>query len=202
MEQAMWNAIWMSIVGFFSGSVLYAKLIPRWMCKTDICQVSEDHNPGTANVFKYCGKKCGFITSVLEFAKGFFPVAFSHGLVGVDVYSWMFSLVLIAPVLGHMFSVFNNFDGGIGIAPFFGTLIAIFPFSKLLILLVFLYILGKYVIKFKNKNNSTFFVYVVFGISTFLLAQIVVVKCTYFLLSAVIVGRKKKSSISKKEAMP
>lgn len=193
MEQTMWNAIWISIIGFLSGSVLYAKLIPRLMCKVDICQVSEDGNPGTANVFKYCGKKCGILTSILEFAKGFFPVAVSHGILGVNVNSGIFGLVILAPVLGHMFSLFNHFDGGIGIAPLFGTLIAIYPFTVLLILLVLAYVFGKYVIKFKDRNNRTFFVFIVFGIATFLLEQIVVVKYTYSLLSVLILGRKKKS---------
>lgn len=193
MEQTMWNAIWISVIGFLSGSVLYAKLIPRLMCKVDIRQVSEDGNPGTANVFKYCGKKCGILTSILEFAKGFFPVALSHGVLGVNIHSGIFGLVLLAPVLGHMFSLFNHFNGGIGIAPLFGTLIAIYPFTTLLALLVLVYIVGKYVIKFKNKNNRTFFVFIVFGIATFFFEQITVVKWTYSLLSLLVVGRKKQS---------
>lgn len=193
MDQMIWDAIWISVLGFFSGSVLYAKLMPRLMCGVDICQISEDGNPGTANVFKYCGKKCGVIASILEFAKGFVPVAISHGLLGIDIRRGIFFFVMIAPVMGHIFSVFNHFRGGIGIAPFFGTLIAIYPFTQILVILVGSYVLGKYIIPFKNTKNRTFFVFVTFGIASFFLEQILTIKCVCSFVSAVIVDRKRKA---------
>lgn len=64
----------LSVIGFFSRSLLFAQTLPKSICGVDIIASSENGNPGTANVFSICGKKCGILTAILEFAKGFFPV--------------------------------------------------------------------------------------------------------------------------------
>ena len=43
------------VLGYLSGSLLFALWLPRWICHVDIRQVSEDKNPGTFNVFQHCG---------------------------------------------------------------------------------------------------------------------------------------------------
>lgn len=187
------------LIGYFSGSILYGRLIPKAMYGIDIIKVSHDKNPGTSNVFRYCGKKCGVITSILEFAKGFFPVVLGNIWVGMENVGILFFLIITAPVLGHMFSVFNHFSGGIGIAPLFGTLIAVYPFTYLLIGLVGIYAIGKFVIKYKDKNNRTLFVFSCFGVLAFLTEKIIVVKTSYIFLAALILGRKIKAMLREKQ---
>ena len=47
------------VLGYLSGSLLFALWLPRWICHVDIRQVSEDKNPGTFNVFQHCGAWMG-----------------------------------------------------------------------------------------------------------------------------------------------
>ena len=42
-------------LGFFLGSVPFCHLLPRVFMGKDICALSDDGNPGAANVFKLCG---------------------------------------------------------------------------------------------------------------------------------------------------
>lgn len=91
--------ILISIIGFFSGSILYAKLIPKAICGIDIVTCSADGNPGTANVYSLCGKKCGTLTAILKFAKGFFPVLLGNILIASKDRTYTFALVIIAPVI-------------------------------------------------------------------------------------------------------
>ena len=49
------NYIFFILLGYLSGSVLYAYLIPRWFCQIDIMKDTNDHNPGTFNAFKKAG---------------------------------------------------------------------------------------------------------------------------------------------------
>ena len=62
------------ILGYLSGSILYAYLIPYSFCSIDICDVSDDGNPGTANAFKYAGFTAGCSVILLELLKAFLPV--------------------------------------------------------------------------------------------------------------------------------
>ena len=105
------------IGGYLSGSVLYAFLIPCLFTGIDIRAMSPDGNPGTANVFHVCGARIGILVAMMEFSKGFLPVAMALAVLDVDTLQYGFVPVILAPVLGHMCSVLNHFHGGIGIAP-------------------------------------------------------------------------------------
>ena len=65
MNQSIITCIFFSIVGYLSGSILYAYWIPKILFQKDICALSPDGNPGTANAFVYgrseerrVGKEC------------------------------------------------------------------------------------------------------------------------------------------------
>ena len=47
----------MSVLGYLSGSIMYAYLIPKIFLNKDIREESEDGNPGTANVFLNAGSE-------------------------------------------------------------------------------------------------------------------------------------------------
>ena len=44
--------------GYLMGSVLFGYILPKYFINMNIEEVSEDHNPGTANVMKYAGVPC------------------------------------------------------------------------------------------------------------------------------------------------
>ena len=111
--------------GYFSGSILFARVYAALFNK-DIIENSKDKNPGAANAFMHGGMLCGTLTLTGDILKGFLPVFLflkaSGGAVGFGI-----ALVLVAPVLGHNYSVFYRFEGGKGIATSFGCLLGLFP---------------------------------------------------------------------------
>lgn len=183
------NIIFVCMIGFLSGSILYAKILPQVIYGVDITKISEDGNPGTSNVFKYCGKKCGILTSVLEFAKGFFPVLLGNCIVNVEQSKKLFGLIIIAPVLGHIFSFFNGGNGGIGIAPTCGTLIAVFLRCRLLIVLTSIYAVAKFILKFKHQYQRTLFVFGTFMLAIVLMQPLDIYRQAYLILSIIICGK-------------
>lgn len=85
--------------GFISGSILYSYMIGKYFCNIDIMEISDDKNPGAANIIKHAGVKYGIPAIFLDVAKGFVPVYFAVKY--LDIESLYFIPVLAAPVLGH-----------------------------------------------------------------------------------------------------
>ena len=79
--------ILMSLIGYLSGSVMWAYLIPRIFLDMDICELSEDHNPGSVNVFLNAGVKWGILVLCCELAKGFLPVMLAKKCVLCYIFS-------------------------------------------------------------------------------------------------------------------
>ena len=102
-----------SLLGYLSGSVLYARVFARVFRKEEMIEKSKDKNPGTANAFLYGGFWCGCLTLLFDLLKGFVPVYLYLRCVGrtmPDGYG--LSLVLAAPVVGHAFPVFYRKSSG------------------------------------------------------------------------------------------
>ena len=117
--------IWLILIlgGYLLGSIHFCRILGILFCHIDICEKSYDRNPGAANAFWYCGKKVGIAGLVLDVLKGFLPVYFA--IKYVDIENPLFILVLLAPVLGHAFSIFNLLKGGKCISTTFGILAAL-----------------------------------------------------------------------------
>ncbi len=145
------EAIFYIVVGFVSGSVMYSYLLPRWFYKTDITQISDDGNPGTANVAKLVSVPCGLLCLILDLTKGILPVWIaSHRL---NTQSMLFALVIAAPVLGHAFSPLLHFHGGKAIATSFGVLLGILPMEPIVVLLAVFMVLFSVVIVVKPHSH-------------------------------------------------
>lgn len=121
----MLNTFLFFIFGYFSGSILFAKVYGTLFNK-DITGASKDNNPGTANAFMQGGMLCGTLTLIGDILKGFLPVFLFLKMTGGTA-GYGTALVLAAPVLGHNYSVFYRFEGGKGIAVSFGCLLGLFP---------------------------------------------------------------------------
>lgn len=185
------QVILFSIIGYFSGSVLFASLIPQTFGHMDVRELSPDRNPGTANVFEVCGPKYGVPVAICDFAKGFAPVCAAWFILRPESMGMLYVPIILAPVIGHMFSVFNHFRGGVGIATTFGTLIAVFFGTRLLILLVIIYSFAKWGIRIKNRHKRSTFVFVTFLIGTLFFEANAVYRTAYSLLSALILIKNK-----------
>ena len=114
------------LLGYLSGSILFARLWLRLFHREDALQRSRDGNPGTANAFQYGGFLCGVLTLLCDLMKGFLPVFLYLRSLDAAGNAWL-SLILAAPVLGHVFPVFSRFRGGKGIATTFGVLLGLLP---------------------------------------------------------------------------
>lgn len=127
------------LLGYISGSVLYARVFSRLFKAGDFIAESKDRNPGTANAFAHGGFLCGVMTLAGDLLKGALPVClFIRFLAARRIPVMLEAAVLASPVIGHVFPVFFDFHGGKGIATTFGCLLGLAPeLLPLLLLAVF-----------------------------------------------------------------
>ena len=150
------------LVGFFSGSIMYCSIIPKLIAKKDIYEISDDHNLGSANVFKHCGIPLGFTCLLLDMLKGFVPVFVAIRLVNTQ--SVLFAFVLLAPVFGHALGLFTHLRGGKCIATIFGEMIALLWITPVGLILAILYIFFSVCIKINPNRIRSVLTFAIFAI--------------------------------------
>lgn len=187
--------LWMVLIlcGYLSGSIMFSRKIPIIFGMQDIVENSDDHNPGSSNVFKLCGVKIGIICLVLDIFKGFAPVFLSY--LFVNVREMPFALAMLAPVLGHATAPFDSFKGGKCIATSFGVMIALLPISRIGFILAFLYIFFSVVIKIKLHKARSIVTYSVFAVISALLLtyrSFISIAAGCVLISAVVIIKHTK----------
>ena len=151
---------------------MFCKIIPKALLHKDICEISDDHNPGAFNVFKHCGKKIGVLCLLLDLLKGFIPVLLAS--LFMDTTCWAYAFVIAAPVLGHAIGLFNRFHGGKCIAVSFGVTFGMIPASWIgIVVLATLYILFSTVLKIKSNRIRSINVYAMFGVATSIIFSLI-----------------------------
>ena len=98
------------VAGYLMGSIMFCRWIPKLVLHKDVCALSDDHNPGAANVFQHCGVPAGLLCLFFDLSKGFLPVYLAAHTVGIE--PMQFAAVMMAPVLGHATAPFDHFSGG------------------------------------------------------------------------------------------
>jgi glycerol-3-phosphate acyltransferase PlsY len=115
-------------LAFVSGAVPYGLLLSRAR-GVDIRQVGSG-NIGATNVARALGKRWAVPVLLLDLLKGFAPAVIARLLLprtpSADL--WIAG-VMVAAVLGHMFTPFLRFRGGKGVATGFGVFLAIAPLA-------------------------------------------------------------------------
>lgn len=157
------------IIGYISGSILYAYLIPKFILKIDIRENSMDGNPGTANAFMNGGALCGILALFLELLKGFLPVWIASQF--LDIENILFAGVLAAPVIGHAYPLFNLKNGGKAIAVSFGALLGVFPRSDTFIFLAFFYIFFSVILVINPHFFRSVITFLLFSLTCLLLEK-------------------------------
>lgn len=160
---SVWYDLLFALWGFLSGSILFCKWIPKWVKKTDICALSKDGNPGTANVFVHCGVPMGLGCLLLELLKGFAPTFCATMLLGS--HRPLFVLVVIAPALGHAVAPFDGFRGGKCIAVIFGILLGTVTETWTGWILVGLYLFFFAVVRLKPNRVCSLVTYSLFAVT-------------------------------------
>lgn len=147
------------IMGYIMGSILFAQAFSKLFNK-NILQESKDGNPGTANAFMYGGFWCGVLTLFFELFKGAVPVYLY--LRGVNIQSAStaaLASVIAAPVIGHIYPIFNKFHGGKGIAVTFGVLLGLVPIWSPVLLLAFFFIFFSMIVRVSPHIHRTVVTY-------------------------------------------
>lgn len=152
------------IGGFLLGGVMFSWHIPKLIAKTDICELSIDHNPGSANVFSSCGWKLGLLCLLLDMAKGFLPVFVAYRVLKLSTDNLLFAAVMTAPVIGHAIAPFCKKGGGKCIATGFGVMIALLPLSRVGLILAALYILFSTIVKINPIRIRSIVTFSIFGV--------------------------------------
>ena len=141
---------------------MFSQLVPKLLAGRDIFRESDDHNPGSVNVFKLCGVPMGCLCLLLDVLKGFLPVYCAKAVFPVS--SPLFAMIIVAPVLGHAVGVFNRFCGGKCIATAFGVLAALIPETWIFFLLAALYVLSCIFIRTNSMRVRSRIVFLLFGL--------------------------------------
>ena len=117
----MYTAIW-AATGFLVGSIPFSYLLGRLFLKKDIRSFG-DNAPGATNVARAGGRFLYIVAILLDAFKGTVPVLLAQ--IVSQISGWELVMVAVMPVLGHAFTPFLKFQGGMGTATTFGVWLAL-----------------------------------------------------------------------------
>lgn len=159
------HQIIMIVVGILCGSILFSRYLPKLIKKVDIVQLSDDHNPGTANAMQHAGIPVGMLCLLGDIFKGVIPV---HMALRLELESgYLFSLIIAAPVLGHAYSLFHRGRGGKAIAVSFGVLIGLMPIhTEPIFALCSIYLFFSLVVRIRPHTRRTRITYILLALSS------------------------------------
>jgi glycerol-3-phosphate acyltransferase PlsY len=109
------------VIGYLSGSVCSAVVVSRVFSLPDP-RATGSQNPGATNVLRLAGKKYAVIVLLADILKGLLPVVLAKAL-GAGPATTGFTC--FAAVMGHMYPLFFNFQGGKGVATAIGALLGL-----------------------------------------------------------------------------
>lgn len=188
-----------TLLGYLSGSVLYANVMLALFGKPDALEKSCDQNPGTANAFHYGSFACGVLTLLGDLLKGYLPVhlylsgTFAATLSGAGAPAWALAPVLAAPVVGHMFPLLYRFRGGKGIAVTFGCLLGLTPDLLPLCVFALAFIVFSTVICISPDFYKTIAAYLATAIVLGLLHPSLAVRVAFYLITGLVCYRMHRS---------
>lgn len=176
------------LLGYLSGSLLWANFFGNLLAGEDVAADSPDGNPGAFNAFRYGGFWCGCLTLCFDVCKGFLPVRLFCRSAAL-MPSIGLALVLAAPVIGHTHSVFHGFRGGKGIAVSFGCLLGLAPELKPLLVLAAVFILFSTVIEVSPHYYRTLATYIAAIPVMFLAVRSWAVRGGFLLIAQTIISK-------------
>lgn len=122
----MWDLVGGALlvaVAYAAGAVPWGFLLGKHFVNVDLRQHGSG-GTGATNALRVLGWRISLVVFVLDFMKGFVPVAAAR-LLGLD--GWWIAAVGVASVVGHCWSPFIGFRGGKGMATGAGAAAALFP---------------------------------------------------------------------------
>jgi glycerol-3-phosphate acyltransferase PlsY len=127
------------LTSYLLGAVPFGLVIARLFGGRDVRKAGSG-NIGATNVARVIGPAAGFLTLLLDAAKGWAAVwcagHYTHGEFSVMALAGFFAM------LGHCFPVWLRFRGGKGVATAAGVFAAVSPSAMLAALILFLLVVG------------------------------------------------------------
>ena len=123
------------LFAYLCGAIPFGYIIAKVFKHVDIRTVGSG-NTGATNVYRSISKPLGVLTLILDLLKGFVPV-YCTMLLNPDSV-WLIIAVAFITIIGHIFTVFLNFNGGKGVATGCGVFLALNPLAILICFLVFI----------------------------------------------------------------
>lgn len=108
------------ILGYLSGSLPFSIWITRHAKNVDVRDSGSGHAT-TTNTIRQAGFGWGALVLVLDVSKGFLPTYLAIRYTGNP---WVIALTAALAVAGHCWPVFAQFRGGMGLATFYGSILA------------------------------------------------------------------------------
>jgi glycerol-3-phosphate acyltransferase PlsY len=125
------------LLGYILGSLPFSIWVTRLVKNVDVRDSGSGHAT-TTNTIRQAGFGWGALVLILDIAKGFIPTYLAAQYSGE---TWVIALTATAAVIGHCWTIFAGFRGGMGLATAGGSILAVNPLAfficlGLLILLV------------------------------------------------------------------
>jgi len=138
------NQIVVAIAGYLIGSISFARVIGWWvnpslnldearMHRTDQGLEGTVSGIGATTVSVAIGEKYGGIVALLDMSKAFIPVLFLQFYFPSGAYPFIYGILCI---LGHNYPIYYRFQGGRGLSPMLGSLLAIEPLGLIICMLL------------------------------------------------------------------
>ena len=148
-----------SILAFFSGAIPFSIIFTKILSGKDVREVG-DNNPGAVNAWKTGGALIGMSVMFVEFLKAILPIWLAYQYFDISGYDLV--LVSAMPILGHSFSPFLKFKGGIALAVTAAMWLALFNVESAIVifgLLAIMYTIQKNDAWTVNLVHFGFFLY-------------------------------------------
>lgn len=124
------SAILFPLLGYLLGSLPFSIWITRFVKNVDVRDSGSGHAT-TTNTIRQAGFGWGALVLVLDIAKGFIPTYLAARYSGE---TWVIALTAAFAVIGHCWTVFAGFRGGMGLATAGGSILAMSPLGFLICL--------------------------------------------------------------------
>jgi glycerol-3-phosphate acyltransferase PlsY len=112
-------------LGYLSGSLPFSIWVTRYAKNMDVRDAGSGHAT-TTNTIRQAGFGWGALVLILDIAKGFLPTYLAMFFVGRDgVSPFIVPLTAALAIVGHCWPGFAQFRGGMGLATFGGSLLAV-----------------------------------------------------------------------------
>jgi len=109
------------VLAYLSGSLTFSIWVTRYVKNVDVRDAGSGHAT-TTNTLRQAGFGWGVLVLILDIAKGFIPTYLALKFTNE---TWLVAVTAACAIIGHCWPPFAQFRGGMGLATFGGTFLAV-----------------------------------------------------------------------------